>query len=162
MQRYPNLDEFRFPSDADASAPAVQVEQVSLYEGRQICLQGEKPLEGLDLASHIFGTQTGDLITLVGIQSNEVDRRLASYINRYTLTSYTEDLKLARSSRVASESRPFETRFKDALHRSTSYTTVEDQLVTVSIGERTCYKTEADYCLSYRPGPIGYLCERCS
>lgn len=65
----------------------IKLEEAYFYGGRQICVQGERSLEGLDLTVPIFGVQMGDQVTWEGIRSIEVDKEPMSDADGHLLWS---------------------------------------------------------------------------
>lgn len=53
---------------------SIKLQEAYLHDGRQILIQGERSLDGLDLATRIFEVQTGDQVAWGGIRSIEIDR----------------------------------------------------------------------------------------
>ena len=74
LQQYPQLVQICLPPERVEEWNPVKIEEAYLYDRRQICVRGERSLEGLDLATRIFEVQTGDQVAWEGIRSIEIDR----------------------------------------------------------------------------------------
>ncbi|KAH8083543.1 hypothetical protein HD553DRAFT_312628 [Filobasidium floriforme] len=91
------LAKISLPSETAEGMTSIKLEEAYLHDGRQILIQGERSLDGLDLTTRIFEVQTGDEVAWEGIRSIEIDRARPK-------TSFARTLKALIMSAIEADS----------------------------------------------------------